>query len=235
MIQMLFFLFSLVAMSEEPVFKPEVCYPPNEKNYPDMKPPITDTTDSECASNTLEMREKFPNTVEKIFRLEGSWTDSSFRTRVRPLPKNKQYKDKEGHWIVNSVDFTTVTYRFNANKNGMWIQEQSDDKSNKATFSNVMKMELCKKGDQIFIKTSSVVIPVAFPGKRCLWIGSGDKWYRFWRFQDIHLAFMDPTGSNEKAPDTSIKETPSTEVAPATKAPLTKDEILPGPKMPGTK
>lgn len=194
-------LISWNAFAKDPPFKPEVCYPPDEKNYPTLQPPIADTTGAECATNTTEMREKFPNVSEVIYRLEGGWTDGTFRRIATPLPKEKQYRDKTGHWIVNDVNMTRVGYLFNANKQGMWIQEQSDDKAGKSTFSNVMEVQICKKGTSMFLKTSSVEIPIAFPSKRCMLIGGKGKWHRFWRYQDIHLAFMPPTP--DSSPETS--------------------------------
>lgn len=223
-------LFTITAKAEEPKFRPEICHPPTTEHYPDIKPPITDTetADADCASNTTEMREKFPNTVEKLYRLEGNWTDANFRKRVRALPKNQQYRDNKGNWIVNDLDNTTVTYRFNANKQGMWMQETFEDKKGNRKNSSPLAIQICKKNDSMFLRVGAVEIPVAFPGKRCMWIGSSGKWWRFWRFQDIHLAFLDPTEETTSLERASQKPTPAAVPTEPQSAP---QDILPGPRM----
>lgn len=225
------FVFSglIKARAEEPPspVKPEICYPPTKQNYPSMKDPISDTSGADCASNTLEMREKFPNTVETLYRLEGSWTDANFRKRVTALPKNKQYRDANGNWVVNAIDNTTVTYRFNANKQGIWIQETSEDKKGKQVHSNISLLQICKKNDSIFLKINNVEIPVAFPSKHCMWVGGKGKWWRFWRFQDVHFSFVPPTDNpNQTLP---MPEAPlATPVAPVVDAPSPAPDFLPG-------
>lgn len=186
-------LFSFSSWAEEK-FVPEQCNPPSQTTFPGLRPPIEDTSDAECASNTTEMRTLLPGTVERIYRLEGSWSDLNFRKSVRPLPKAKQYKDKKGALIVNEIDRTTVTYRFNANKKGIWIQEESTDKNGDRKISSEMPLKVCRKGNDMFLRISDVAeIPVFFPGKRCMLIGSQGKWWRFWRYMDIHTAFAKST------------------------------------------
>lgn len=208
--------------SQPPRAVAEVCYPPTTEHYPNLRPPITEEAalsgdGVDCATTTTEMREKFPNVVANINRLEGTWTDMMFRRTVRPLPKSKQYRDSTGALIVNEVDPTTVNFRFNANKKGIWVQEDSKNRAGKTLISSVIPTKICKKGNDIFLKIGNAIMPVAFPSNRCMWVGAGGQWHRFWKFQDINFGFPEATAERPRlekalepveAPGTSVVTQP---------------------------